>query len=162
MAEISSAKQPPEAAVRALAAIDPRLSIRWVDGALSYWAITQRWLDNDPRRERIKKSELPHDMDFDIVKFVPEDCSPYEMEGLIARTFVRVNDPKKQATEAAESVEKANKDHQTKLQEAFVDEQGERGAKTTKHELEVQAGLATANAQVTVPVTVTGGKGKRK
>jgi hypothetical protein len=160
MSLFSGAKQAPVEAVQRLAAIDPRLSMRWVDGVLSYWAITEQWLPNDPRREQIKKGELRADADFDIKGFLPTDCSPAEVEGYIANNWVRVTDARKQAEDIVEGVKAENLKRQAEIHEAFADEQAEKGAKTTKHELEVQAGLATANAQIVVPAAV--GKGKRK
>lgn len=150
---------PPPLAQAALKAVDPRFFLRWVNGVLKYWAICERWRDNDPRRERIRTGELPSNADWDVIAYLPLGCSAEEVEGYILREFVRVTDPKKQANEMVEQVKKENEDQQSKLKEAFVNEQGERGAKTTKHELLVQAGLETANAQIVVPAQI--GKGKR-
>jgi hypothetical protein len=160
MSDVSLHKQPPEEALKRLAAIDPRLSLRWVDGAIAYWAITERWVSDDPRRERIKLGELPSNADWDVKAFLPPNCSPYEIEGYIAQRWERVTDPKKQADEAVENVKKENIKQQDALREAFADEQGEKGKRTTKHDIEVQAGMATANAQIIVPAQI--GKEKRK
>ena len=149
----------PPLAQAALKAVDPRFFLRWVNGVLKYWAICETWRDNDPRRERIRKGELASNADWDVIAYLPLGCSAEEVEGYILREFVRVTDPKKQANDMVEQVKKENEDQQSKLKEAFVNEQGERGAKTTKHELLVQAGLETANAQIVVPAQI--GKGKR-
>lgn len=160
MQGVSETKTAPEYALKRLAAIDSRLSMIWVDGIMQYWAITEKWLPSDPRWEGIKKGEVPPDKCYDIKAGLPKNCSPYEVEGYIASRFERVTDPAKQAQEAVDSVAQANAKAQAAIKEAFVDEQGEKGLRTTKHDLEVEAGLATANAQIIVPANI--GKGKRK
>lgn len=152
----------PPIAQAALASVDPRFHLRWVSGVMRYWAICEHWRENDPRRERIKTGELTPDSAWDVIAFLPLGCSAEEVEGYILREFTRVTDPKKQAAEQVDAVEKANKANQAKIVDAFMDEQGEKGLKTTKHELLVQAGLETANAQVVVPANIGNGKGKRK
>lgn len=149
----------PPLAQAALHAVDPRFFLKWITGVLRYWAICERWRENDPRRERIRTGELPPDKDWDAIGYLPLGCSVEEVEGYVLREFVRVTDPKKQANDMVEQIKKENEDQQAKLKEAFTNEQGERGAKTTKHELLVQAGLETANAQIVVPAQI--GKGKR-
>ena len=158
MSDISEIKTPPAEALKRLAAIDPRLSMRWVDGVLSYWAITEKWKENDPRREMIQKGELAPTSDFDVKAFLPQSCSPYEIEGYIALRFERVTDTAKQAEEAVQSVERANNARKEAVREEFMAEQDEKAVRTTKHELEVQMGVATANAQITVPADI----GKKK
>lgn len=127
---------------------------------MRYWAICERWRENDPRRERIKTGELSPADDWDVIGFLPLGCSAEEVEGYVLREFTRVTDPKKQAAEQVDAIEKINKAHQNKLVDDFANEQAER--KTTKHELFVQAGLETANAQIVVPANIGNGKGKRK
>lgn len=148
----------PPIAQAALRAVDPRFFLRWVNGVMSYWAICERWRDADPRRERIKQGELSPDHDWDVIGFLPLGCSAEEVEGYILREFERVTDPKKQAAEQVDAIEKANDANKAKIVEAFENEQAERT--TTKHELFMQAGLETANAQIIVPATI--GKGKKK
>jgi len=151
---------PSERSLKILREINPRLSLRWVDGAVSYWAITERWRDDDPRRERIKQNEIPADMDWDIKNFLPRSCSPEEVEGFILRFYVRVEDPEKQAREAIDQTARENKAARDKAMNGFLQEQEDQTIRTTKHQLEVQMGEATANAQIVVPATI--GKGKKK
>jgi hypothetical protein len=155
----------PIAPVRAqehLRAVDPRLFLLWVKGVMNYWAICERWIERDVRREFIQNGSIAADRDFDVKCFLPRECSAEEVEGFVLRNFVRVTDAAKQGAEAVDTVNEYNAKHRENLIEAVIDEQGEKGKRSTKHDFEVQAGLATANAQVTVATNLTGGKGKRK
>lgn len=144
-----------------LAEINPRLTLRFIDGAVSYWTICERWQDNDPRRERIRNGEIDPKGDFDVRAFLPRGCSPEEVEGYIARNFVRVTDPEKQAQEAIEQTTRQNKAVQDKLKDDFLQVQDDKAARTTSHELSVQLGRDTANAQIIVPANVGTGKQRR-
>jgi hypothetical protein len=150
----------PPLAQAALRAVDPRFHLRWVSGVMRYWAICEHWRDNDPRRERIKQGEITPDAAWDVIAFLPLGCSAEEVEGYVLREFERVSDPKKQAAEQVDAIEKANNANKAKIVDAFTEEQGEKGLRTTKHDLLMQAGLETANAQIIVPKTFTGGKKK--
>ena len=145
----------------ALQAVDPRFHLRWINGVMRYWAICEYWRENDARRERIKLGELSPDKAWDVIAYLPLGCSADEVEGYILREFVRVTDPKQQASDMVDAIEKTNNAVKAKHAEAFADEQEEKGKRTTKHELFVQAGLETANAQIVVPATI-GTKGKKK
>lgn len=74
-----------------LAEIDPRLGVCIVpdrdapQGA--WWAVTYWWSENDPRRASIRDGSLPLDHAFDILVFLPHDCSVDEAYGYIVSRF---------------------------------------------------------------------------
>jgi hypothetical protein len=71
--------------VERLRQVDDRLGLRWVG---DWWALTMRWLPNDPRREKIQKGLIADD-DTDIVTFLPKDCSVDQAFGYLERGFER-------------------------------------------------------------------------
>lgn len=70
--------------VRRLRELDPRLDLTWLSGA-GKWAVRMHWLPDDRRRERIKRGEMPSDVAFDIIGYLPVDCSVDEAPPLLAR-----------------------------------------------------------------------------
>lgn len=152
----------PPLAQAALQAVDPRFFLKWVKGVMQYWAICERWRDNDPRWERIQAGELSPENAWDVIGYLPLGCSAEEVEGYVLREFTRVTDPKKQAEAMVDAIEKENNANKAKIIEAFTDEQGEKAIRTTKHDLMVQQGYETANAQIVVPANIGNAKGKRK
>ena len=125
----------PIRAQEALRAVSPRLFLKWVSGVMEYWAICERWMERDPRREMIQRGELAQDADFDVKHFLPMGCSPEEVEGFVLRNFVRVDDARKMAEEAVDATERANAAHKAKMVENFEQEQIDKTVRTTKHEL---------------------------
>lgn len=74
-----------------LAEIDPRLGVLLLpnpeEKGKPWWAITEWWSENDSRRLRIRSGELAPDEAFDILCFLPNDCSVEEAYGYVVRTF---------------------------------------------------------------------------
>ena len=74
-----------------LAEIDPRLGVCLVPdrdapkGAR--WAVTYWWHENDPRRASIRDGSLPVDHAFDVIVFLPADCSVDEAYGYVVSRF---------------------------------------------------------------------------
>jgi hypothetical protein len=71
--------------------IDPRLGVVLIPNpelqGKPWWAITEWWADNDPRRIRVRTSEIAPDEAFDILCFLPQDCSVEQAYGYVVRTF---------------------------------------------------------------------------
>ena len=82
---------------------------------------------------------------FDILCMLPSDCSPYEAEGILLRRFGRVVDPRKESEAAVTRVAKANKAVKEQHVETFLVEQDEKHVRTTKHDLELAIGAASAH-----------------
>ena len=59
---------------RRLAAVHPRLFLRFVDVFDSHWAICMRWDEHDRRFVDLRQQTLDPDRAFDIVGYLPMDC----------------------------------------------------------------------------------------
>lgn len=140
---------PPQDAVRRLKAIDERLDLRWVPSAAGpYWGIIEHYKQGDERWERVRSGELPERDAYDLRAMLPPDCSAEEAVGFVERYFAPVKDAAKEAAEKVEKVVRANRAVKDAHVEKFMVEQEEKQMRTTKHELEVQLGLATAHPMV--------------
>ena len=76
---------PPSEIVKRLKQVDDRLDLMYLsfphrDGInmnlTQYWAIIQRWRENDKRRQMIQRGLMREDADFDVLAKLPLDCSP--------------------------------------------------------------------------------------
>jgi hypothetical protein len=61
--------------VRRLKQVDERLGLLYLPIGAGCWAITEKWGENDPRRERIKQNEVPANMDFDVLGMADPEMS---------------------------------------------------------------------------------------
>lgn len=90
---------PPTEMVRRLKQIDPRLGLTFsstVDPATDRlrptWALTMEWLPDDPRRVMIQDGTIPLSYNFDILCWLPFDCSPDEAYGYVVQKFTLMQD----------------------------------------------------------------------
>lgn len=90
----SGAPVAPPAILRALAAIDPRLALRYLPPTFAQtgtartrgtWAFVLRWREDDPRRALIRRGELAADSDFEYLGEIPLDCAVDEAEAYFVR-----------------------------------------------------------------------------
>jgi hypothetical protein len=140
---------PPQAVVKRLAAIDRRLSIKWVPGAAGpYWGIIERWKGGDERFQLVREGKMRDEEAFDLRAMLPPDCSAEEAEGFVLRYFERVDDPTRQATKKMEKIQKHNAEAKQKHIDNFLAEQEHKTATTSKHDYEVQLGLEKAHPMV--------------
>lgn len=86
LTQVAGAVVPPEL-LRRFSQVDPRLGVRPIsypsrDGinynAISYWAITYAWAENDKRRIMIQRGDMPEDAAFDVLCWLPPDCSVHD------------------------------------------------------------------------------------
>lgn len=151
---------PPQDAVKRLKAIDRHLDMQWVPSAAGpYWGIIERWREDDPRWSRVRCGEMPSSAAFDVRAMLPHDCSPHEADSFVMREFTPVRDAAKEATQKVARVQKFNREKKEQHIEKFLEEQEHKTARTTKHDYEVQLGLATAHPMV---AGVGEGSGKKK
>lgn len=140
---------PPQAVVKRLAAIDRRLSIKWVPSVAGpYWGIIERWPEGDNRWQMVQRGEVKEHEAFDIRAMLPPDCSAEQAEGFVLRYFERVDDPAKQAAKKMEQIQKYNAATKQKHIDNFMAEQEVKTATTSKHDYEVQLGLEKAHPMV--------------
>lgn len=72
---------------RRLQAIHPNLDISFVEAVAHHWAITLKWEKNDRRRELIQSGGIDPSGDYDIIGYLPLDCSVDEAPAYVARVF---------------------------------------------------------------------------
>jgi hypothetical protein len=77
---------PPAGMEERLHEIDPDLGVVWLP-LVKRWAITLVWPRHDTRRELVRRGQLGDGAAFDIVAYLPEDCSADEAYGYIVRSF---------------------------------------------------------------------------
>jgi hypothetical protein len=75
MSDMPFAPEPNQDIVRRLRQVDERLGLRYLPIGGGCWAITEKWGENDKRRERIRKGELAPKADFDVVGFADPDLT---------------------------------------------------------------------------------------
>lgn len=82
---------PPTEIVRRLQQIDDRLSLRFYPlGANGgQWALIERWVADDRRRQMIQRGEMAEDADFDLVGLIPLDITADDALGYIERSLVQ-------------------------------------------------------------------------
>lgn len=132
--------------MRRLRDIDERLSVKWVPSAAgAYWAIIETWKQGDPRWERVATGEIGREQAFDLRAMLPPDCSAEESVGFVERYFRPVGNAAEDAAKHIEKVVKHNRATKEKHIEHFMIEQEFKTARTSKHEYEVDLGVATAH-----------------
>lgn len=137
---------PPQSVVQRLAAVDERLTIKWVPSVVGpYWAICETWRRGDPRWEMVQRHEVREEDAFDILCMLPSDASAEEAEGILLRKFGRVSDPAAEAAEQMRRVTEFNAKQKEQHVEQFLVEQEEKHVRTSKHELEVSIGATAAH-----------------
>ena len=137
---------PPQEALRRLREIDERLSVKWVPSATgAYWGIIETWKQGDERWARVNSGEITREQAFDLRAMLPPDCSAEEAVGFVERYFRPVGDAAKDAAKHIEKLVKHNKDTKAKHVENFLIEQEFKTARTSKHEYEVDLGVAAAH-----------------
>lgn len=137
---------PPQEAVRRLRDIDERLSVKWVPSAAGpYWGIIELWKREDPRWARVRAGEITEGQAFDLRAMLPPNCSAEEAVGFVERYFRPVGHAASDAAEHIQKVVKHNADVKAKHVETFMVEQEFKTARTSKHEYEVQLGVAAAH-----------------
>lgn len=71
---------------RRLRGVNPNLHLRYIGGG-GAWAICFHWRDDDPRRERIQQRDLDPDKAFDIVGYLPMECSVDQAPAYLERSL---------------------------------------------------------------------------
>lgn len=72
---------------RRLRAVHPRLFLRYVDVFDSHWALCMRWEENDRRFVDLQQQTLDPDRAFDIIGYLPMDCSADQAPAYIERSL---------------------------------------------------------------------------
>lgn len=137
---------PPQSVVQRLAAVDERLTIKWVPSVAGpYWAICETWRRGDTRWEMVQRGEFREEDAFDILCMLPPDASSEEAEGILLRKFGRVSDPAAEAAKQVRRITEANVKQKAAHVEQFLVEQEEKHVRTSKHDLELTVGATTAH-----------------
>lgn len=99
--------EPPADLQRRLRQIHDRLCLRYVQAADAVWAVCVRWDEHDPRFGNVQSQVLDPDRAFDIVGYLPKDCSLNEAPAYLARMFRQY--PKETIQQFANGVDAFNK-----------------------------------------------------
>lgn len=70
---------------RRLAAITPRLTLRWLEGIGPSWAVCLAWPEGDRRWERVQTGKTRPDRAFDIIGYLPRECPLDEAPAYLER-----------------------------------------------------------------------------
>jgi hypothetical protein len=85
--ELLSPAEPPKHLVDRFKAVDDRLGLKFVQfpiadstnvNSIRHWAIVMNWREDDKRREWIQRGEMPASAAFDVLGYLPIDCSVHE------------------------------------------------------------------------------------
>ena len=157
---------PPQEAAKALAAVSPRLGmflIPFVGGA--YWAITEAWGPNDPRRERVRTGEISELDARDIVHSFRGAVSTDDAVSWVREHYGERNrseTPMQDAAAVVDDLVKTNQSIKAGALEEFIHRGAERHQSETPHARRVQAGDETAHPMVAGFTHVSPVKRKKK
>ena len=79
--------EPSSEVQRRLAAVHPSLSLRFIDGMDTHWAICFKWEESDLRWASVQSQEIDPNRSIDMVGFLPMDCSPDEAAPYFLKEF---------------------------------------------------------------------------
>lgn len=103
MAPLINTQGVPEAPrdiLRRLREHHPALSLRLSGGGK--WAVTWEWPEQDPRWARVRSNEISKESAFDIIGYLPVDCSLMDAAGYVENAFK--NYPKEEVRKMAASM----------------------------------------------------------
>ena len=79
--------QPPSEIQSRLRAVDPLLSLRYLQGIGPVWAICMQWAESDPRWKTVQEGTTPPHLACDIIGNLPMDCGLDEAAAYIAKSI---------------------------------------------------------------------------
>ena len=91
---------------RRLAAVHPRLFLRFVEVFDAHWALCMRWEDNDRRYAEMQQQTIDPDRAFDIIGYLPMDCSADNAPGYIERALRQY--PSEEVRRVADFIQEIN------------------------------------------------------
>lgn len=91
---------------RRLRMVHPGLHLKLLGATQEHWAICMSWGENDSRREWVRRGEYNPDKAYDIVGYLPLDCSVDQAPGLLERSLRAY--PKEEMSRIADSVSAYN------------------------------------------------------
>lgn len=117
---------PPSDIVRRLEGLDPALSLSW-HPVMGCWALRWRWPVGDARWTRVQAQELPEADAFDVMSYLPRDCSGDEAMAYLEKSLERAD--RSELRRLYEKTMTYNRKHSEALAEAQVAETVERTVK---------------------------------
>lgn len=141
----------PAEAVKELAAASPRLSMLLIAtmGA-PYWAVFERWREDDPRRARVRAGELLEEDARDMLRTFTSGVKADEVIAWVRANYGerRVANPDSEATKIVQQAMVNNKKARKAQVESFVEESEQRHKDDTSHQRRLVAGDGTAHPMV--------------
>lgn len=146
---------PPDDVVKALAAIDPDLRIRWVESAfagMSAFCIERRWRRGDPRWREVQEGRYSADSAFDTEGRFPREIRTGEMISWLKNRYRDAPLSKDQAAKEAERIVddrfKTAKAAEEDAINRTVEQGTERAIRESDHDRLVRGGFAKAHPMV--------------
>ena len=144
---------PPTEVVKRL---PPRASIKWVPAAgfygTQYFGLFMAWAPDDKRWEHVRNGSMPKESARDLVQMFPPECAPDDMAAYVEQRWGRrAVDPMKEADRLIAEGMKLREQAEREAVDHAVEYANERSERETNHSLELNVGIGTANAQVTMP-----------
>lgn len=108
---------PPSEIVESLQRVDPDLGLRFVSFPVSdgpnvngpqWWAITLKWQSNDRRRRMIDLGHMAQESDFDVLVYLPLDCSVRDAESYLLNHVRRTADKETASKRLLDNIHKYN------------------------------------------------------
>jgi hypothetical protein len=137
--------EPPTDIVRRLQQIHPRLSLIYQEQYSGgyHWAVILGWPEGDERYKYIQSGELPPGSDYDILCWLPADCSVDEAYGYVVRSFRAGS--REEARQLVDRAHKWNEDVKERAWQEVLDEPLNRA--------EVRAGKMFAETRGEIPTS---------
>lgn len=79
--------EPSSEVQRRLAAVHPRLSLKFVDGVDHHWAICMGWDETDPRWGAVQSQTIDPMRSLDIIGYLPMLCGPDEAPAYLTKAL---------------------------------------------------------------------------
>ena len=98
--------EPPTHVVTRLRALHAGLSLKFLDQTGEHWAVCMAWQPDDRRWERVQQGETDPASAYDIIGYLPVDCSMDEAPAHLERVFRQY--PKDEVRNMADHVQSYN------------------------------------------------------
>lgn len=100
--------EPPTAIVARLRALHAGLHLKFLTHTNAHWAVCMTWTQDDRRWERVQTGQTDPASAYDIIGYLPLDCSPEEAPAYLERVLRQY--PKDEVRNMADYVQQYNAD----------------------------------------------------
>lgn len=133
---------------RALSQEDERWFLKFSRFPKPHWDVCERWLENDPRRAKIRDGTLPIGCAFDVLCYCPPDIRSDEVLAYVRPRIRRVHDARRMSEQQLQENDRANERARLERIGAFREELRHQNKNMTSHEAQLLAGATTAHPMI--------------